>query len=67
MMQIVRGGTDTSISEPSVAMLNRLGNMSPAANSSAVGERNHARRSQRALDALLFVWRGVRRGGMWAA
>jgi hypothetical protein len=63
----VRGGSDTSSSEPSVAMLRRFGKRSPAAITKAVGERNHARRSQRALDVSLLVLREVRRGGMWAA
>jgi hypothetical protein len=60
----VRGGSDTSRSEPSVAMLRRFGKMSPAAITIAVGERNHAWRFQRALDVLLLALRGVWRGGM---
>jgi len=48
-------------------MLRRFGKRSPAAITKAVGERNHARRSQRALDVSLLVLREVRRGGMWAA
>ena len=66
-MEIVRGGSDTSRSEPSVAMLRRLGKISPAAITTAVGERNHARRFQRTLDVLLLALREIWRGGMRGA
>ena len=55
MIGIVRGGSDTSRTEPSVAMLSRFGKMSPAAITTAVGERTQARTSQRPPDILLLV------------
>ena len=66
-MGIVRGGSDTSRIEPSVAMLKRFGKTRPAAITRAVGERNKSRRSQGLLDDLLFGSREERRGGMRVA
>jgi len=63
MMEIVRGGSDTSRTAPSVAMLRRLGKVRPAAITTATGERSHARRSQRWLDIRLLALREMRRGG----
>ena len=52
-MEIVRGGSDTSRSEPSVAMLRRFGAISPAAITMAVGEVNQARSFEGPLDVVL--------------